>query len=190
MSVAGGCTFPEDPQLDYTLAAPLWTADRNPCVLTVSAEAADRARGIDLSTYVARIARSTRYEHVRVVIAGEAFRLDVVSGNLADEQVQITYHIAQDGRLARQVETLQRFEASLHGEAPRDTDAAWLSRRLMALKAWDARNNGAALRDIATLLWGPEEWPGPGEYRKSAARRFVAMGEELMGAGPSPFLME
>lgn len=188
MPVAGGCTFPEDPQLDYSLAAPLWTAERNPCVLTVLAEAAHRTSGVDFSLYGARVVRSALCEHVRVVIAGEAFRLDVMAGTLADGSVQLTYHVVQDARLARQVETLQRFEARLRGDEPGDTEAAWLSRRLMALRAWDARTNGASLRDIATLLWGPEEWPGPGEYRKSAARRFVAMGEELMKNGVAEFL--
>jgi hypothetical protein len=147
-------------------------------------------RGVDFAPYGARVVRSALCEHVRVVIAGEAFRLDVVAGTLADGPVLLTYHVIQDGRLARQVETLQRFEARLRGDEPGDTEAAWLSRRLMALRAWDARKGGASLREIATLLWGVEEWPGPGEYRKSAARRFVAIGEELMAAGPSPFLPE
>lgn len=158
--------------------------------MTVAAENAAGPDGFDLSPFVARNVSSIGCEHARLVIAGEAFRLDAVAATLVEGPVRLTYRIAQTGWLERQIETLQRLEARLAGVVPDQTGAAWLYRRLTALQAWDARSCGASLRDIANLLCGPEEWPGPGEYRKSAARRLVAMGEELMIAGPRPLLLE
>lgn len=61
-------------------------------------------------------------------------------------------------------------------------------RLAMALRAWDLRGAGASLRRIADELCGPGEWPGPGEYRKSAARRYVKMGEALVAGGPGALL--
>jgi len=58
----------------------------------------------------------------------------------------------------------------------------------MALRTHDARMAGASLRDMAIELLGPGEWPGPGECRKSAMRRLVAMGEKLVRQGPLPIL--
>jgi hypothetical protein len=58
----------------------------------------------------------------------------------------------------------------------------------MALRAHDARADGASLREMATELLAPGEWPGPGECRKSAMRRLVAMGEKLVRQGPLPVL--
>ncbi|MEZ5655380.1 MAG: DUF2285 domain-containing protein [Sphingobium sp.] len=185
----GGCTFPEDPGLDCTQAAPLWRADIDPCVLLVFMQASAPPHGIDFRKFDARILRSDGVEHVRLVIEDEIFRLDVVDGMLAKSPLQLEYLLKRDWRLQKQIETIRRLERCLVGnKQARIGTAGWISRRLAALQARDARIAGASLRDIAIQMWGPGDWPGPGECRKSAARRLVAIGERLICDGPWPIL--
>nr|WP_246448108.1 DUF2285 domain-containing protein [Novosphingobium flavum] len=94
-----------------------------------------------------------------------------------------------DGRLAKQIETIRRLDAWFSGCVPKRPQAGFrILRMATALRARDARMAGASLRDIAMDLLGPGDWPGPGECRKSAARRLVAMGERLVLDGPLPIL--
>lgn len=158
-------------------------------MLSVFARPVVGVHGVDLRRFGSRIASDRHGEHVHLVIGGESFRLDVVGGSLAAGPVNLDYLIAQDGRLARQLETVRRLDARLAGRAvKRREGAGWMQRRAAALRAWDARAADASLREIAVMLCGPGEWPGPGECRKSAARRFVTMGERLIAEGPWPVL--
>ena len=103
--------------------------------------------------------------------------------------VHLTYLLARDGRLARQMDTVRRFEDGLAGTGPGEVEGvSRLVRSAMALRACDARADGASLKEIATELLGAGEWPGPGEFRKSAIRRLVTTGERLVRQGPLPIL--
>lgn len=158
-------------------------------MLSVFVHPAVAAQGADLLQFGPKMVSGGDGEHVHLVIGGESFRLDVVEGALAAGPVNLVYLIAQDDRLARQLETVRRLDARLAGCAVKEREpAAWMRRRAIALRAWDARAAGASLREIAVMLCGPGEWPGPGECRKSAARRFVVMGERLIAEGPWPVL--
>lgn len=185
----GGCTFPEDPEPDRTLAAPLWTADADPCVLSVFTEANAPPHGIDFREFDARILCSDGVEHVRLLIGNETFRLDIVDATMAKAPLQLTYVLARDWRLPKQIETIRRLERCFAGneQAP-NGPVGWILRGMAALQARDARMAGASLREIAIQMWGPGDWPGPGECRKSAARRLVAMGERMIREGPWPIL--
>ena len=175
--------------MDCTRAAPLWSAEVDPCVLSVFVRPAMPGHGVDLLQFGSRILSNRDGEHVHLVIGGESFRLDVVGGTLAAGPVNLEYRIAQDHRLARQLETVRRLDARLAGLAVKEREATgWMRRRATALRVWDARVAGASLREIAVMLWGPGEWPGPGDCHKSAARRFVTMGERLIAEGPWPVL--
>src|SRR3546814_13831818 len=47
------------------------------------------------------------------IVHGEAFRLEVVSGTVMSGPVHLTYLLAQDERLARQMDTIRRLEQGL-----------------------------------------------------------------------------
>jgi len=128
-------------------------------------------------------------EHVRVTVHGEVFRLDVVSGSVMSGPVCLTYLLARDQRMAVQMNCIQRLQRGLEGTSCGPVRRqSRISRSVMALRTHDARMAGASLRDMAIELLGPGEWPGPGECRKSAMRRLVAMGEKLVRQGPLPIL--
>src|SRR3546814_18728962 len=80
--------------------------------------------------------------------------------------VHLTYLLAQDERLARQMDTIRRLEQGLADtEAGHVEGTSRLVRSAMALRALDARAVGASRRDIGTELLGGGEWAGPGAYR-------------------------
>lgn len=175
--------------LDCTHAAPLWTADADARVLSVVAKVASGPLAIDMQRFEARVIPGTAREHVRLIIDGEAFRLDVTGETVTGSPVQFTYLIARDYRLAKQIETIQRLEARLAGCVPSAAKgSSRIARLATALRAWDARMAGASLKAIATELLEPGDWPGPGECRKSAARRLVTTGQKLVADGPRPIL--
>ena len=158
-------------------------------VLPVVAEVGKASLATDIAQFAARIIRRISCEHVYLAIGGETFRLDLVCGTVTAGPVLISYLVARNARLPKQIDTIQRLEARLAGCAIEHTrEGLRIARLANALRAWDARMAGASLRDIATDLLEPGDWPGPGECRKSAARRLVATGRELIAAGPRPIL--
>jgi hypothetical protein len=167
----------------------MWRADVDARVLSVAARASTALDATNIRRFDPRILPDADGEHVRFIVRGEVFRLDVVSGTVMSGPAHLTYLLARDGRLTRQMDTIQRLERGLAGTAPGQVEgASRLVRSAMALRARDARAGDASLREIATELLGPDEWPGPGEYRKSAIRRLVSMGESLVRQGPLPIL--
>lgn len=167
----------------------MWRADVDARVLLVAASATAAPDATNIRHFDPRILPDADGEHVRFIVHGEVFRLDVVSGTIMSGPVRLTYLLAQDGRLARQMDTIRRLEQGLSGIEPGQVEGtARIIRSAIALRARDARASGASLRDIATKLLGAGEWPGPGEYRKSAIRRLVSMGERLVRQGPLPIL--
>lgn len=167
----------------------MWRADVDARVLSVTVRVTTAPDATDIRRFDPRILPDAGGEHVRFIVRGEVFRLDVVSGTVMSGPVHLTYLLAQDGRLVRQMETIRRLEHGLAGTEPGQIEwASRIVRSAMALRARDARVGGASLREIATGLLGASEWPGPGEYRKSAMRRLVSMGERLVRQGPLPIL--
>ena len=167
----------------------MWRAAVDARVLLVAARATTATEATNIRRFDPRILSDADGEHVRFIAHGEAFRLDVVSGTIKSGPVHLTYLLARDGRLARQMDTIRRLEHRLAGTEPGQVEGtARIVRSAVALRACDARANGASLREIASELLGAGEWPGPGEYRKSAIRRLVSMGESLVRQGPLPIL--
>jgi hypothetical protein len=188
-SMTGGFTFPEDPGVDCIRAAPMWRADADPRVLSVLANATTASDAVDVRRFDPHIFPGLGGEHVRVTVHGEVFRLDVVSGSVMSGPVCLTYLLARDQRMAVQMNCIQRLQRGLEGTSCGPVRRqSRISRSVMALRAHDARADGASLREMATELLAPGEWPGPGECRKSAMRRLVAMGEKLVRQGPLPVL--
>lgn len=185
----GGFTFAEDPGADYIRAAPMWRADVDPRVLSVAVDAGGASRAVDIERFAPRILSDDVGQHVRLMVLGEVFRLDVVSGSLSSGPVCLTYLLARDQRMGAQMDCILRLERKLAGRScTAIAKASQIGRATLALRARDARADGASLREMATELLGPGEWPGPGECRKSAMRRLVAMGEKLVRQGPLPIL--
>jgi hypothetical protein len=166
----------------------MWRADADARVLLVAARATTAPDATNICHFDPRILPDAAGEHVRFIVHGEVFRLDVVSGTVMSGPVHLTYLLAQDGWLARQMDTIRRLEQRLAGGPGQVEGASRIARSAIALRARDARADGASLRQIATELLGAGEWPGPGEYRKSAIRRLVSMGERLVRQGPLPIL--
>jgi hypothetical protein len=153
------------------------------------ATAAMRPDGLDIMRLDPRIFTAADGEHVRFIANGAVFRLDVVSGTVISGPVHLTYLLAQGGRLARQMDVIRRLGQTFAGSGARPLERpSRVARSAMALRARDGRANGASLREIAAELFGAGEWPGPGEYRKSAIRRLVTMGDRLVREGPLPIL--
>lgn len=185
----GGFTFAEDPEADYIRAAPMWRADVDPRVLSVAVNVGVAPRTVDIERFAPRILSDDVGQHVRLIVHGEVFRLDVVAGSLSSGPVCLTYLLARDQRMGVQMDCILRFERKLAGRScTAIAKASQIGRATLALRARDARVAGASLRDMAIELLGPGEWPGPGECRKSAMRRLVAMGEKLIRQGPLPIL--
>lgn len=158
-------------------------------MLSVVAKATAAPDAVDIRRFGPRILLDMDGEHVHLIVHGEIFRLDVVSGTVLAGPVHLTYQLVRDERLGRQIDTIRRLEQAFAGTGPGQIEGtSRIARSTMALRAYDARADGASLREIATLLLGPGEWPGPGEYRKSAIRRLVRMGERLVRQGPLPIL--
>ena len=167
----------------------MWRADVDARVLLIAARATTARDATNFRRFDPRILPDAGGEHVRLNVRGEVFRLDIVSGTVMSGPVHLTYLLAQDGRLARQMDTIRRLEQGLAGTEPGQVEGtSRIVRSAVALRACDARGGGASLREIASELLGAGEWPGPGEYRKSAIRRLVRMGERLVRQGPLPIL--
>lgn len=185
-SRAGGCTFAEDPAQSCAIILPIWSAAVDPRVLTVRAikPVDGRARLFDARHVEVRIVRAPQSEHLLIDCGGDLCRLDVVEGTVAAGPVALRFDLADDDRLGSQIAVIKTFRAAAASE-PRYGRVA---RRLLALHAVDARDAGASLRETADILFGPGEWPGDGEHRKSLVRRLLVAGERFIREGPRAIL--
>lgn len=160
----------------------------DPRVLSVIATPASEGGGIEFPLNSTRIVHDAGVERVRFTLLGETFRFDVVEG-LITGPVEITYALPHDARLPIRLDTIRRFAAMLAGCPLRQPRVSGFKFGLaIALAAWDARADGASLREAAEMLWGPGDWPGDGEHRKSAVRRLILLGQKLVNDGPEPIL--
>lgn len=182
----GGCIFAENPDRDCASLLPLWSADVDPHVLSVRVATAARggARLFDAAAPGVRVLNGHAGEHLLVDLGGDVVRLDAEAGLTAVGPVTLCFDLADDDRLEAQLTAIRTFR--LWSSAARRH--ARLARHLVALHALDARDAGASLRDVAGLLFGPGDWPGDGEHRKSRIRRLIAAGNAMLRAGPRGIL--
>lgn len=145
------------------------------------------ARGwrFDLSRHVARTVQGRMGEHVRIDKAGHVIRLDVLDGTLAVGPMSLRVEIGVGPDLPVQADAVRALQRLVSGTLQENIYHDREAGNLLGLWAYDARREGASLRDIADLLVGPGDWPGDGEHRKSRARRLVSAGEAMVKAGPA-----
>src|SRR3546814_16303378 len=76
----------------------MWRASVDVRVLLVAATATTAPDATDIRRFDPRILPDADGEHVRFIVHGEAFRLEVVSGTVMSGPVHLTYLLAQDER--------------------------------------------------------------------------------------------
>ena len=191
---AGGSAFAEDPAHSCASVLPIWSQVADPRVLVVRATPARawknalRSYRFDLDRISGHVLVDDGLEHVRLDHPTGVIRLDVVSGSLRDGPVNLTFELVHSARLSIQLSALRDFDMLSVGRGIASPDHRRLLGSLAALQTVDARTAGASLRNIADLLLGEGDWPGDGEHRKSRVRRMLALGAQLLRAGPLPIL--
>jgi hypothetical protein len=183
----GGCTFAEDPEQDCTSVLPLWSAAMDPRVLAARVVSSDGHGLRTLDTPGATIHRAIGrlHEYLAIDNGGVPVRLDVTEGRMTPGPVVMRFDVADDDRLPLQLEAIGTV-AGLWRQRP----LSRLTNRLLALRAFDARQAGEGLRSIAGHLLGQGDWPGDGEHRKSLVRRLCAAGEKMVINGPRAVFIE
>lgn len=124
-------------------------------------------------------------QHVRLDGIPEPLRLDVVAGSILDGPVRLEPALCFDRDVECQILALRRLYRLLGGAPIPFAPDMRMPRLVLALRALDARKEGASLREIGTVLFEDTDWPGDGEWMKSAVRRIVALARTLEQAGPS-----
>jgi hypothetical protein len=191
---AGGLTFAEDPAHSCASVLPVWSRAADPRVLAVRATPLAEgkhgwaAHPFNLDLFPDHSLVDDGQEHVRIDHPDGVIRLDVISGSLRAGPVTLAFEIEYDDRLSIQLSAARDFDMAISGEGMGSPGPERLAGLLTALHAVDARAAGASLRNSADLLLGAGDWPGNGEYRKSRIRRMIAVGEQLLRAGPLPIL--
>ena len=122
-------------------------------------------------------------EHLLFQACGRSLRLDVVSGTVLAGPVTLEPQMVI-ARLDSQIATIRALAALLSNQPVPAVADARLPRLVLALRALDARREGASLREIARGIFGETDWPGDGDHIKSRARRLVRLSEMLLRAGP------
>jgi hypothetical protein len=182
----GGSTFAEDPEQSCALILPMWSAVFDPYVLRARAERLVRSNA---NPFVAcdegaRVLRGADVEYVMLETSGRPIRLNIFAGTVLAGPVGLCFEVADNKRLPAQLDALQAYRSNSGDRPSYDR----LARRLLALQAVDARLMGASLREIAAELFGPGEWPGRGDDRRSHMRRLLATGVRMIREGPRTIL--
>lgn len=182
----GGCTFPEDPAHSCAFVRPMWSAIADPRVIAARAGPVENggAHVFDASDPTVRVLHGSVHEHVLVDRDGLAVRLDVIDGTISARPVSLRFDLPDDHHLDVRLAAIRAFTSA----APPGRRHLQLARRVHALHATDARDDGASLREIADLVLGPGAWPGDGEHRKSMVRRMLASGDQMRRDGPRAIL--
>lgn len=164
----------------------MWSADIDPRVLHVRArpgrvgDAHARLENLEIT----RRLLSDGVEHLLIERAGTLVRLDIVEGSTTAGPFSFHFDLPDDGYIQTRMEVIQKLVS------PRrfSKNNQQLRRHMLALQTVDLREAGASLRDTAEFILGPGAWPGDGDHRKSAVRRYIRLGEKLMAGGPSQIL--
>lgn len=194
-----GCLNPPDPSQSWQDVSILWSSAVDPSVLEVMALApADSMRpAFNLRRCGAKavIVHGSDREHVLIRANGEAVRLDVLSGSLADGPVALLHHLAGTEAIEPTLAALRRFMAFCRGESlltARRSSRQRLSGHLLVLRVHDALVQGASIRDVGVMLFGSErvrqEWAG--EALKSQCRRLIARSREMAAGGYKSLLLQ
>lgn len=191
----GGCDFAEDAGRDAVAARIFWTANRDPSVLRAHANSA-RA-GLDIAELddMATVLRCKGGTESLLVRNGRCWlRVDIVSGTLLDGPVELDLLVTGTVPIEPQLGAL-RMVAALRrdGRLPADGRGCdlRLQREVLALRAHDARMDGASMQDIARALFGQEGaggWMGSSDYLKSRIRRLVALARHRAEGGYNALL--
>jgi hypothetical protein len=144
---------------------------------------ASAAYRLQIDRYDHFVATDGTTEHVLLRSHGVSLRLDIVIGSALAGPVTLEPWILVH-RLDWQIAAVRSLAAILRSEPPPIVMDSRLPRLILALRALDARREGASLREIARGIFGETDWPGDGDYVKSRARRVVRLSEELLVIGP------
>lgn len=137
----------------------------------------------------ATILRSTGMpEELRLVSAGHAIRLSILSGTLLDGPVRLVFHLNGDRHLAIRLRALRVFERLVSRgriPSPPAPDTPAQRKRAILLKTLDGLAQGWSQRQIAIALFGEKavaaDWGGRSDFLKSRVRRMIAWAETLSG---------
>lgn len=164
----------------------MWSAIADPRVIAVRVGpvATSGTRLFDASDPAVRVLRGSVDEHLLVDRDGLAVRLDVIDGTVLAGSVSLHFDLPDNHHLEARLTVIRAFTAAV----PPGRRHVQLAKRLHALDAIDARDDGASLREIADLVLGPGDWPGDGEHRKSLVRRLIVTGDHMLRAGPRAVL--
>jgi hypothetical protein len=138
---------------------------------------------LQIDRYDPCIATGEGVEHLLLGACGRSLRVDVVSGTVLAGPVVLEPTVCLD-RLDFQVAAVRTLAGILSREPVAAVTDTRLPRLVLALRALDARREGASLREIASGIFGQTDWPGDGDHIKSRARRLVRLSEILVRAGP------
>lgn len=163
--------------------------DLDPTVILARALASERStvNRLQIDRYDFRIAIHDHAEHLFLRASDISLRLDIIAGTVLAGPVILEPRVSLNW-LDRQIATLKILDSLLRGNPPLAVADPRLSRLVLALRALDARREGASLRDLARDIFGTTEWPGDGDHVKSRARRLVKLSENLWLAGPAGVL--
>jgi hypothetical protein len=190
-----GCVSLQAPEVSAAEATPLWSRTVDSSVLIVRATP---ARSDDPIAFVPR--RWTHLfavaiepdgtEHLAICDGYRRIRLDVAQGTVLEGPVLLRYEVQGVAGIDGKVLTLRRlmalcrtgrFARSLHRSFPS------APRLVRALRAHDAIEFGASIRDVGIMLFGDyrvaAEWNAPGEALKSQCRRLIATSRRMIGGG-------
>lgn len=127
-------------------------------------------------------------EEVRLVSAGHAIRLSILSGTLLDGPVRLVFHLNGDRHLAIRLRALRVFERLVtRGRIPSPPAPGTPPQRKMTmlLKTLDGLARGWSQRQIAMALFGDKavaaDWGGRSDFLKSRVRRLIAWADTLAG---------
>lgn len=129
-------------------------------------------------------------EHLAISDGWRRIRLDVVAGTVRQGPVLFSYRLTGQSGLGPKILALRRLSVLCRTGAfsrslfPIDRRMA---RWIVALRVWDALQDGASQRDIAIALFGAArvdtEWRGPSDFLKSRVRRLIHTAGALAHGG-------
>jgi hypothetical protein len=144
--------------------------------------------GLDVRKHRCFILIDGEREHVYIDLEGDPLRLDVIEGSVLQGPATIEAVVDIGEKLQPQITTLQRVDRLLRGLDTPSLDDRRLPRLVLALRALDAKIQGASLRTIARDILRTDDWPGDGECVKSSARRLIGLGQAMARADPTVIL--
>lgn len=192
----GGCTFAADPALCAPQARPVWRAEIDPAVISVSVAAPgeDRCDWFEPRRFerlLTLVEEGDGHEHIVLSDGFRRLRIAIEEGSLADMRpVTLRFRVEGMATARAQLLSLRRFlglcRTGRFSDAlfPRDKR---VRRGLEVLRVHDALRAGASQREIAADLFGPErvpaDWRIASDALRSRVRRLVREARRMAGGG-------